>query len=118
MQTKKIGCFLISMIMLVTVFGCLYLLTWSYIFYEIIVFCFGNLIFWISPVENQNKRLDKVEKRVYRNRTRWILILESFLFVLALLFDLRELVCVVAMTFVLTGISLILGLIKYNILPY
>lgn len=109
---KKSECFLTSTILLITTFGCLYVWNWSYILYVIIVASFGSFIFLMAPVDNQNKKLDKTERRVYRKRTRYILILEIFLFVLALLLDWRKTVSVIAIVFVITGTSLAIGLIE------
>lgn len=47
--------------------------------------CF--MIWKIAPVDSKNKRLDRLEKKVYRNRCRGILIVECLLYVLGMIAD-------------------------------
>ena len=58
----------------------------------------------MAPVGNDNKHLDQAECKVYRKRTRMLLLLEGILF-LAAVFGWKELVVVVTMDFSLWDIS-------------
>lgn len=66
----------------------------------------------MAPVENGNKRLDSVEYRVYRQRTRKILLLEVLLFVLSLTFGWEDLVIVITMVFSIVCVVLVTGKVK------
>jgi accessory gene regulator B len=109
-KTKK-GCFFTSTVMLIAVFSVLYVHNWSCGTYGVIVTCFGYFIFWIAPLSNPNKNLDLTEKKVYRARTRMILLLECALFFLAYLLSWRAMIVVIAMCFVTMGTSLVMGLV-------
>lgn len=73
---------------------------------------FFAVILHLAPVENPNKRLDEEERRVYGRRARIILIVESVLFLLALLFGWEKLMTVITAGFATVGISLIAGQLK------
>ncbi len=50
--------------------------------------------------------------RVYRKRTRIILLLEGTLFIVALAFKWKELVAVITIVFFVVGVSLLTGKVK------
>lgn len=108
----KSGCFVTSALMMVMTFFGLYLWHWPKGVYSIIVMLFDMVIILMAPMENQNKRLDDAEQTVYRKRTRVVLLMENALFVLACLFNWWEVFCVVTMSIVFTGLSLMMGLVK------
>ena len=108
----KSGCFVTSALMMVMIFVALYLWHWPKGVYSIIVMLFDMVIILMAPMENQNKRLDDAEQTVYRKRTRAVLLVENALFVSACLLNWWEVFCVVTMSIVFTGVSLIMGLVK------
>ena len=73
---------------------------------------FFAIIFLLAPVENDNKRLELVEYRVYRKRARIILLLEGTLFATAVTFKWEELIAVITIVFFIVGMSLIIGKVK------
>lgn len=73
---------------------------------------FGIVIYLMSPVENSNKRLDEMEYKVYKRRTRILLILEGILFVLAWYLHWKNLFVVITMCFMIVGISVLAGKVK------
>ena len=73
---------------------------------------FFAIIFLLDPVENDNKRLELVEYRVYRKRARIILLLEGTLFATAVTFKWEELIAVITIVFFIVGMSLIIGKVK------
>lgn len=108
----KSGCFVTSALMMVMTFFGLYLWHWPKVVYCIIVMLFDMVIIWMAPMENQNKRLDDAEQTMYRKRTRAVLLVENVLFVLACLLNGWEVFCVITMSIVFTGLSLMMGLVK------
>lgn len=108
----KSGCFLTSALIMVMAFFCLYLRHWPKSVYCIIVLLFDLVIIWMAPMGNQNKRLDGAEQTVYRKRTRAVLLVENAMFVLACLLNRWEVFCVITMSIVFTGVSLMMGLVK------
>lgn len=80
---------------------------------NILITVISAVVIWImAPVENGNKRLDSVEYRVYRQRTRKILLLEVLLFVLSLTFGWEDLVIVITMVFSIVCVVLVTGKVK------
>lgn len=105
----KVQCYLISVGMLVVAFALLYQPDYHPAVHFILVTFSGSYIFMNAPVDHKNKVLDMTERRVYRKRTRIVLILESILFVIVWLLGLGNLVAVIAMCFGIVGISLTMG---------
>lgn len=108
----RTGCLVTSVLMMVVVFFSLYLRHWSTGVYVVITVLFDIVILLMAPIGNQNKRLDNVEKRVYRKKTRGVLLFENLLFILTWLFHWQKAVCIITMSVVLVGVSLMMGLIK------
>lgn len=105
-------CLLFSTAMLLLSILCFVQMECSEIGYILVTIISAGVIFVMAPVENDNKHLDKVECRVYRKRTRVILLLESLLFVLAFVIAWKELIVVVAMDFFIVCVVLITGRVK------
>ena len=110
--STRMRCMLLSAGMLIAAFICLIRHIWSRIVYMLITAIFFAVILHLAPVENPNKRLDEEERRVYGRRARIILIVESVLFLLALLFGWEKLMTVITAGFATVGISLIAGQLK------
>ena len=102
-------CFLISTGILLLVFAVFYQQDWRTELYVLIVIVSGIYIFVSSPVGNKNKILDTIEIRVYRRRTRIVLIIESVLFILAYMMRWKRVMIIITMSFSIVGISLIAG---------
>lgn len=108
----RIRCWLISLGMLITSFLLLVQIEWHNGVYIGITVFFGIVIYLMSPVENSNKRLDEMEYKVYKRRTRILLILEGILFVLAWYLHWKNLFVVITMCFMIVGISVLAGKVK------
>lgn len=105
----KIRCLLFSTATIVVSMIGLKQMAWTETVYIWITLISAAVIWLLAPVENNNKRLDSTEVRVYRKRTRSILILEILLFVLALKFDWKSLIITTAMTFFIVCAVLLIG---------
>ena len=110
-ETKSRCLFYSSAILLVSVI-CFVQVEWLDLGYILVVGFFFAIIFLLAPVENDNKRLELVEYRVYRKRARIILLLEGTLFATAVTFKWEELIAVITIGFFIVGMSLIIGKVK------
>lgn len=108
----KCGCLFFSSAMLFLSIICFAQTSWPMIGYILITLFFFMVIFLMAPVENGNKHLDKDEHRIYRKRTRLILLSESVLFLVAAAVGWKEVVVVITIDFLIVGVSLVAGKIK------
>lgn len=105
----KMKCILLSAAILLAAMGGLVRIIWSPIVYIGITLVSFVFILYLAPVENLNKRLDKLERRVYGERTRMILVIEGTLFVIAMVLDWDRLIAVSVANFAIVGVSLVAG---------
>lgn len=80
--------------------------------YILITAFFFLVIFFMAPVENNYKRLDQTEYKVYRKRTRLILMFEGLLFIVALVIKWNKLTAVITIVYFIVGVSLLAGKVK------
>lgn len=108
----KVRCLLFSTATIIVSIVCLRQIKWTEAGY-ILITAISTVVIWImAPVENGDKRLDSVECRVYRQRTRKILLLEMLLFVLSLTFGWEDLMIVITMVFSIVCVVLLTGKMK------
>lgn len=108
----KVRCFLSSTVTIIVSMVCIQQIRWTET-ENLLITVISAVVIWImAPVENGNKRLDSVEYRVYRQRTRKILLLEVLLFVLSLTFGWEDLVIVITMVFSIVCVVLVTGKVK------
>ena len=108
----KVRCFLSSTVTIIVSMVCIQQIRWTET-ENILITVISAVVIWImAPVENGNKRLDSVEYRAYRQRTRKILLLEVLLFVLSLTFGWEDLVIVITMVFSIVCVVLVTGKVK------
>lgn len=108
----KAGCLLTSAVIFYVcaiIYLRLELSSQLYLLIMAILFC---IIFLMAPVDSENKRLDKMEYEVYRRRTRFVLIAEGGLFILAFIMDWKMLMRAVAMVYSIVGVLLLSGQLK------
>lgn len=105
----KIRCILLSAVVLLATLGGLVRIIWPKIVYIGIALVSFAFILYLAPVENPNKRLDKLERKVYGERTRMILAIEGTMLVIALVLDWDRLIAVSVANFAIVGVSLIAG---------
>lgn len=99
----------------------LILLLWFLLFWGIqwtkwaciIAVCFSIVILWkFAPMGNLKKNLDKQEIKIYRYRTRKIMIVQSIFFIFAYLWSWERLLIVVTMSLTICAGLLVLGKIQ------
>lgn len=70
------------------------------------------IIFVLSPVEDKNKPLDKIELKVYRKRTLLILLAELIICVLFNVIDLHAVFISINYNLAVMSIIILLGMLK------
>ena len=101
-------CYLVSLIMIIVVLLAIKLIPLN-VFVVLSFLGLGSLFIWIlAPIEDANKPLDSFEKKIYRNRTRTILVLEIGITLLAILLNHNELAFVISNSVLVLSFMLIL----------
>lgn len=108
----KMGCLLISIVIVVTAFMVFAISEHTIPFYFWTGMGTGCVIWLMAPVDNSIKQLDMNEYRVYQRRCRIILILEEGILLVALRYEITEIVKSIVMALGVVSISLVLGKIK------
>ncbi len=106
------SCYILSIVLIIAVLCVLKWLPWNTLVFLIMLLVSTCLVFLLAPVEDQNKTLDELEQRVYKKRSRIIVI---FLLILAVLFmGIRQVQIAncIAISIFASAIMLILGKIK------
>lgn len=112
--STKTRCFFTSAFMMILSFTIYTVLTCTNILYGTSTLIAGSIIWMLAPVDNPSKKLDIVEYKIYRIRSRIILALESVIFMLAICCKWEQVVKGITMTFFLVSLSLIMGMIKFQ----
>lgn len=76
---------------------------------------FSIVIGYIAPVDTANKKLDNEEVRVYRKRTRYILLIEIILYFIAVKTESFVLSKIIAMVIALVGVAVVIGKADYSL---
>ena len=113
--STRIRCFFLSASMMFLAFAIYSISNSSNVFYGLSVLVTGCIIWMLVPVDNPSKKLDEVEHKIYRIRSRKILALEGIFFLAAVWFEWKIVVRSTAMTFFLVGMSLVTGAVKLSL---
>lgn len=107
-------CFVISVFIIILVFAMIHFLSFSTNFLAVII-AISFLILWeISPVDNENRVLDNVEKSVYRRISHYVLCMEVFIASLCGYFDKKNLLEAVTMALLVSCILASFGKLTYK----
>ena len=105
-------CYIYSIIMLILVsVGMRYLFFVDMVYYVILAIS-ALIIFVLSPVEDKNKPLDKIELKVYRKRTLFILLAELIICVLSNVIDLYAVFISINYNLAVMSVIILLGMLK------
>lgn len=104
-------CYFVSLLIIAAVLAFIKFSAGSYILYGAVLMLSSAVCFFLSPVEDANKPLDKDEYKVYRKRSLYILLAE-FLMWIFLAAILHKCAAVISMAVFTEAILLILGKIK------
>lgn len=107
-------CLIISAIMIIIALICI-MQEWSINIYTIILAIFSIVIGYIAPVDTANKKLDNEEVRVYRKRTRYILLIEIIIYFIAVKTESFVLSKIIAMVIALIGVAVVMGKADYSL---
>ena len=107
-------CLIISAIMIIIALICI-MQEWSINIYTIILAIFSIVIGYIAPVDTANKKLDNEEVRVYRKRTRYILLIEIIIYFIAVKTESFVLSKIIAMVIALVGVAVVMGKADYSL---
>ncbi len=108
----KVRCFFISTVMLIVAFVLFAVFEHTMVFYGIYAMAAGCVIWTLAPVDNPSKKLDALEHKVYRKRTRIALGVEGILLTLALSCRWEMPVHSICMAFFIVVVSLFMGIFK------
>ena len=116
-DTQK-RCNIISSIMIVLLFIGMRYITISMPVIMVLQMGAYVIIMALSPVENQNRELDRAERKIFRIKARIIATLVMLVSGTLCLLEIREVVLPLGMANVILAISLVAGVIKNNIVRY
>ena len=102
-------CYIFSIIMLSIILFILKINLISLHISLILVLISSILILFLSPVEDKNKPLDKLEKKVYKKRTIRNFIIALIVLLIFLLLNKSSIIISMSLAFTCNGIMLILG---------
>lgn len=103
----RTSCYILSTLMMVGMLLGVKVLPWSFISMFLISIICGTIIWMLCPVEDENKPLCELECKVYRKRTRVILLGEILLMILMNMF-LENKSIILAIEFVFIGQTVLL----------
>lgn len=110
--TTKIRCLLISTGLLVASFVIFWSSDYARVHYILYALGMGSVIWLMAPVDNNKKKLDSIEHKVYKRRSRKILILEEIILFIAVGFEVEVVMKSIVMSIFIVSVSLIGGTIK------
>ena len=108
----SVRCYMYSILLIIIVLLAIKLLVFTRLVYIFAFLISFGIIFILAPVEDLNKKLDNIEKSVYKKRTRIVTTIEGMLFVISLFLKLNILINVLTYSFI--TMALILSFGKYK----
>lgn len=72
------------------------------------------IILLLSPVESENKRLDDVEKHVYRRKGIFIWCIGTIVFIAAVIADIKVISASIALAYAVIAVSVLAGTVKLS----
>ncbi len=109
-------CWCISAIMIIAV---MIIINYAdnYVFvYDIFSLIAAGLILALSPIEDKNKPLDKVEKKIYKKRCIIVLFIEFLLLIVFRFFQNDNFSICIEMTWITLSLMLLIGIAKNHII--
>jgi accessory gene regulator B len=102
-------CYLLTTVVIVTVLSVMKFMDLGIEVYGFIYIISGTIIILLSPVESENKPLDKIEEIVYRRRTWFLLGIQSVCVMIAYYINADNLVESIILAQFVLSLSLIIG---------
>lgn len=105
-------CYIFSIALMFAVLLAMKLVPFTVFICGIMLSVSGVIILWLSPVEDRNKPLDAVERRVYRQRALLIWTFELAITVICLWLQIMPLAICLTATLTVMAVMLLLGQLK------
>lgn len=105
-------CYIFSIVLMLAVLLAMKLVPFTVFICGIMLPVSGVIILWLSPVEDRNKPLDAVERRVYRQRALLIWTSELAITVICLWLQILSLAICLTATLTVMAVMLLLGQLK------
>lgn len=109
-------CWIVSAVMLLLVLLVMKYADLSLYVYDMLALIGTVVILVLSPVEDKNKPLDKLEKKIYKKRCMWTLVAELLIFIILRFFQRNTVSICFEVVWVTLSIMLIAGKIKNSII--
>lgn len=107
-----VRCYIFSIVMMTAVLWAMRLVTYSGLVCSCLTGISGSIIWFLVPVEDRNKPLDDVEKKVYGKRARSIMLVEWLVYIIAVICHIERFVVCIPIVFCTMAIMLLLGKVK------
>ncbi|RDU24466.1 accessory gene regulator B family protein [Anaerosacchariphilus polymeriproducens] len=109
----RTSCYILSTLMVAGMIWGAKESSWSVISMVLISIICGTIIWMLCPVEDENKPLCELECKVYRKRTRVILLLEMlFMILMSVFLENKSIILAIEFVFIGLTVSLVLGKLK------
>lgn len=107
-----IRCYIFSIVLMLAVLLAMRFVTFTCLICSILLLISGVVIFLFAPVEDKNKCLDKLEKKVYRKRTLKVWVSELAVTIICLGFRIMSIAECLTMIMTVMSVMLLLGQLK------
>jgi len=106
------NCNILSILLILAVLSILKWLPWSGVFSLVIMALSIAVVFFLAPVEDENKPLDAIEIKVYRRRSRIVLVILSAVAIFFFILDNTPLLNCFSIAVATSAVMLIAGVVK------
>jgi len=110
-RTQK-NCYILSLILIIVALSIIKYVHWNELLCVVSSILSGIVIFTLAPVEDENKRLDEQEKKVYKKRTRIIFVLLSVISMICLITGQLHITICFTISLLTSAIMVLLGKVK------
>jgi len=111
---SRLGCVLVSIASISCCFWLITKMKWSS-YYLLLAVVSILIIFFIAPVQNSKKILEEFERKIYKRKTRMILVIEGIILVISFAFKLKDIFWAIMFALMLVETSLLVARILYLI---
>ncbi|MCR1898495.1 accessory gene regulator B family protein [Irregularibacter muris] len=105
-------CYLFSIVMLWVALLGIRLIPWTNFTSLMVSFCAGSIIFFLAPVEDSNKPLDEVEKKIYKKRSRILLIVSIGVELLLWIIGFKKAAICIMMAIIMAAMMVVMGFLR------
>lgn len=114
----SVRCYFSSIVLMTVVLLVMRYVAFSMLIYGILMFISSIVILLLAPIENHNKPLDEIERKVYRKRAYGLWICECLLVVMAIMLNWKQLAVCFIWAIIVAALMLILGKLENTSLKH